>query len=457
MATYKEDKRKAGRWVVQCCHEGKSTLFGGFTKKQAKDVAETFDENQRLFFSGHQYTVEMLAKASDQKEKLRLLAGLPPKQTKAQRQKTQKERDKTNRKLSELIDLYLKHRKNRIAPTTLKLEFECLNALKVYGGNTSVKETALIDFCRDYQNEILDTVKKGDEYKHDHGHNLLKYFRTMMLWAVKNEEIDFLCEYVRDRFYAKVKGNKPKLKFFKPEEIHLIIRECNPVMRAFVLYTLNTGGNQSAVASVTHDMIDWEAKTLTRYRKKTEKTDDKAIAFVFHLWPETIKAIKEVMTKPGETEEENEEKLVFLNENGKPFVDFEIKTNRDGNVEEVPKLDNIQSAFWRLRKKHDIALSYKFFRKTGANKIKQSDLEERGIAHKLYLSHSVMGIEKDYVDGDFRALWKATKWLRTELDIPTAYKEALKRDKEKKIEHSERAKKAAAKRVAARLAKKQPA
>lgn len=446
MATFKEDKRKPGRWVVQCCHEGKSTLFGGFTKSQAKDVAETFDENQRLFSSGHRYTVEMLANA-DPKEKLRLLAGLPKKTTAKQRKTEEKERSKDNRTVGELVDLYLSKRKNKIEPTTLRLEFNCLNQLKVFGGNTPIKEAAKIEFCEDYQDEILDNVKDG-KYGHNHGHNLLKYFRAMMLWAVKNEEIGFLCEFVRDRFYANVKGCKAKLKFFTKEEIRFIIRECNPVMRAFVLYSLNTGGNQSAAASVVHSMINWEQKTLTRYRKKTEKTDKNAVQFVFHLWDETIAAMKKVMTEPAETEKENEKKLVFLNENGNPFVTLEVKDDESGKIEDIGKIDNIQSAFFRLRKKTGIALSYKFLRKTGANLIKQSDLADRGIAHKLYLSHSVMGVEKNYVDEDFRAMWLATDWLHEELGIDKAYTEAIEADKQKRVEASERAKKAAAKRNA---------
>lgn len=128
------------------------------------------------------------------------------------------------------------------------------------------------------------------------------------------------------------RANAPR-KFFEANEILALIEGATPPMRAMIYCAVNLGYGNADCARLTYDMIrdGW----VVEPRQKT------GVLRMGKLWPQTIAALDEVISKPRKARSPGVENLVFVTRLGNPYW-------TDGGH------DAISTAFYRLRTKCDV-------------------------------------------------------------------------------------------------------
>ncbi len=143
--------------------------------------------------------------------------------------------------------------------------------------------------------------------------------RVVLKYASDNELIDRLVRYGRafDRPSAKMMRrarNEAGLRIFEAAELRTLIDEADPVLRAMILLGVNAGFGNTDVASLPQPAVDLDAGWVDFPRPKTE------IRRRVPLWAETIKALREALTKRPEAKDDADADLCFLTVRGTRFV-----------------------------------------------------------------------------------------------------------------------------------------
>jgi integrase len=105
-------------------------------------------------------------------------------------------------------------------------------------------------------------------------------------------------------------------RLFSADEIHTIMNAATPDFRAAILLGINCGFGNMDVARLPTSAIDLDAGWHTFPRPKTGE------ARRAKLWPETIEAIRGVLTRRPRPSDPNDSDLVFLTNDGLPWVRF---------------------------------------------------------------------------------------------------------------------------------------
>lgn len=212
-------------------------------------------------------------------------------------------------------------------------------------------------------------------------------------WAWRNEHLETLPRILDD--YVTARRSKPNPKFFTVDEIKSMYAEASPRMKLYVVLALNCAWTQIDLATLTHDMIDWQTGIVTRERHKT------GIPSGPKLWPISLQLLKEHATEPGQ----HPDNLVLLTEQGNVLAHNGV--DETGNPTRV---DSIQAAFNRLKTKCKIdGRTFRCFRSTGAQLLSEQFHDDT--LTRLYLAHSQDGMLGHYTRDDFSRLHVATDWL----------------------------------------------
>ena len=178
--------------------------------------------------------------------------------------------------------------------------------------------------------------------------------------------------------------------FFEKEEIAKILSAASERTRLYLLLMLNTGCQQTDIAGLTHDKVDWGKKTLARKRSKTGHHAN-VPSVTYKLWPETFRLLEQFRSEHLER--------VLLNDDGQP-----LKSRRTGGT------DNIRTAYMRVVKKLGIEKPkpLKALRKTAANELQK----EYPQFVDYFLGHSPRDMAgKHYTATDQERFDKAVVWL----------------------------------------------
>ena len=182
-----------------------------------------------------------------------------------------------------------------------------------------------------------------------------------------------------------MKLDKPKKRFFTPDEINVLANKATERTKLFVMLALNCGFGQMDISTLEASMIDWETGVITRDRHKT------GVQSKSKLWPSTLALLKKHRS-PKKTG------LVLLDKDGKPLLTEKINAN--GNLS---RNDAIHRAFARLLiaakitdKRH-----FKHLRKSGANEIEKLNPD----LTSLYLAHGETKTKRHYVEQHFEKLF----------------------------------------------------
>lgn len=127
-------------------------------------------------------------------------------------------------------------------------------------------------------------------------------------------------------------------RMLEAADLRRLIRLAGVPMRAMILLGVNCGFGQSDLAALPLSAIDLGGKVIDYPRPKT------AIARRCPLWPETVKAIREVISQRPEPVNEADGGLLFLTRFGRRWV---RAREREGGAAAVP-IDSIGLEFHKL-------------------------------------------------------------------------------------------------------------
>jgi integrase len=302
---------------------------------------------------------------------------------------------KTTGTIDDLIESYLETRRLRVGSKTYPLSHDSyqsdvyrLDAFKEFchqEEKTRLAFAASAEALAKYKNGLVTSSTDGGiSIKHK-----LRTVKALMLWAYDMELIESLPRNLRK--YNDVVLPKPNPKFYTLEEVSALFKAANSRMKLWILLGLNCGYTQVDLSTLTPDMLAWGNPAISRDRNKT-KVDSE-----HRLWPSTV-ALLQKHASAGP--------LLLTTQNGQP----------DG---QPTKSDTVAHAFSELKKKVPVKLSFKNFRKTGANAIAEH-FQDKQFLVELYLAHKEERMRKHYTQQHYEELHKATDWLGDHLGLKTA-------------------------------------
>jgi integrase len=240
------------------------------------------------------------------------------------------------------------------------------------------------------------TINEADKsvyYKRDIHQALYRLF----YWASQREKLGFIAPANLKEIFTPVKSAKTanevwdneEGKYWKDEEVKLALSKAQGELKAFVILGLNCGYSTSEIGALKKEhLVDISgAKYIRTIRNKTAK-NQKPAKLRHKLWPETIAAIQETMSKDPE--------LVFTTSKGN-----DVATN-----------DYVGKLYREFLEEHKLELpQFKALRKTSANAVKA--LSDSDIA-SLHLGHATKTVtEAFYTEANWSKLDKATDTMRS--------------------------------------------
>jgi hypothetical protein len=251
--------------------------------------------------------------------------------------------------------------------------------------------------------EYTDYIR--DRFPSKNSHRLaFSSLKAMTKWAYKMRYIPELPRNL-DSDEFKYSGQPVEPHPMTLEHFAHLYKHAQERLRLYMILALNAGYTQKDIATLQHDMIDWNADPIVieRVRHKTE-TRSRCRQRAY-LWDTTTSLLKKHAT------ESNEQggNLVLVSEEGAPLVREENST------------DNIGTMFKRLKDKEEVETTHSFrdFRATGANEIDNGYEPAEGVSRvrtntelaDMFLAHTRQGIIKHYANPDLDALGHAAAWL----------------------------------------------
>ena len=188
-----------------------------------------------------------------------------------------------------------------------------------------------------------------------------------------------------------------KILTFTEAEIATLLGQASERTRLYILITLNTAMTQKDIADLDFSEVDWEQGRIIRKRSKTRSSDHVPLVN-YKLWPETLKLL-------GKHRSCQRTGRVLLNARGELLWHERIDANG-----KYQKLDNVRTAFGRLRKKSGIDKPFKSLKKTSASLLRES--EQFNSVVDLFLGHAPQKIsERHYAADPQQLLDSAIVWL----------------------------------------------
>lgn len=188
---------------------------------------------------------------------------------------------------------------------------------------------------------------------------------------------------------AEVENGK---KLFTREELREIIEQADQVvLKATIFLGINGGFGNTDCASLPRSSVDLTNAIIVNARPKT------GVERVVPLWPETIRALAEVMDQRPKPESDQVAKLVFLTPRGKQLVRQRFCTHDDGTLK-VTNIDQLSSQFSVLLS----SLGYKrrgvgFYTLRHTFRTWADTVHDQHAIHKI-MGHAIPGMSGIYVE-----------------------------------------------------------
>lgn len=215
-------------------------------------------------------------------------------------------------------------------------------------------------------------------------------------WCYERDLIEKLPRILRIRTQSlSIEVQPGSIETFSDDDVATLLAAASDRTRLYLLLMLNCGMTQKDVADMQQSEVDWRNGIVTRKRSKTSL--QKSVPTVaYKLWPETFQLLKSNRSK--------DKSLVLTNENGGPLKIQELVNGK------VRKVDNVKSAFNRLRSKTGIRGPLKALRKTAATKL--GSHTEYGKYAQYFLGHAPATVaDTHYVKPDQEQFDAALDWL----------------------------------------------
>lgn len=188
----------------------------------------------------------------------------------------------------------------------------------------------------------------------------------------------------------------------KDDDVKKLVNGPDCLGKCCAFLMLNCGFQQSQIAGLTQDDIDWEKGTITHLRGKTKKF--KGVPTVtYKLWPKTLELLTQFGNKSG---------LLITNSKGGPIWRQWIRDDgKKGLYDGVRKV---------LREKYmadvGVDIPMNIFRKTSAQKLEKHKDHKHFIEY--FLAHSASSVKRrSYSTEDQDQFDEAVEWLGRELGV----------------------------------------
>jgi integrase len=237
-----------------------------------------------------------------------------------------------------------------LSPRTLADYHQIVKAIaKHFGKSRTVPGLTPRDF-RDFRSAMakrLNTNSLKSTINKIRG--VFKYGHTAKLYA---EPIHFGDEFKRPSAKRQRRArNERGPKLFNREDILAMMDDANVHLSAMIYLGCNAGFGNSDCSSLPLSAVELETGWVSFPRPKTE------IPRRIPLWPETVKALERSIANRPEPAGETNAGLVFLRENGLPYVRVN-PPRKDDNGKETPgtPIDAVSKEFSKLVKRRGITV-----------------------------------------------------------------------------------------------------
>ena len=242
-----------------------------------------------------------------------------------------------NLSIKTMCNLYLDHLMSRTAigelrPRHVPEKTLLLRAFaKFVGPDQLVSAVSILDL-QNFRTRLIRAGLSGNTIN-----CYLAAVKAMYNWAFDNEVIGRL---PRLRAVKKLRSHKIERPTFTASQIWKLLENARVQMKAMIWLGLNCGFGCTDCAELKWKSLDLENGRVAFPRGKT------GIDRNLPLWPETIKALKELPIS-GE--------LVFYTKRGNPWVTYKRVVGKDGRVK-YTRTDSVTRAFSDLMKKTGIKM-----------------------------------------------------------------------------------------------------
>lgn len=146
---------------------------------------------------------------------------------------------------------------------------------------------------------------------------------------------------------------------FSADEVRTLLAAASPTMRAAILCGINLGFGQTDIACLTDRSIDWESGWINHPRPKTG--EDRRVP----AWPETITALRTVLSIRPQARHPENRNLLFLTAEGNPVLRWIPNSDKPGKGNHV---DRISTMFGKLVRRLKLSSGRGFYclRRTAA-------------------------------------------------------------------------------------------
>ncbi len=232
----------------------------------------------------------------------------------------------------------------------------------------------------------------------------LNSIKSFIRWLWQIEAIDTLPRIMDGKSNAlKISNPVTKVVIFKKEEIATLLAKAPIRTQLYVLLMLNCGITQKDISDLDMSEVDWASGRISRKRSKTKKfAHVPEVSYL--LWHKTLYLLSQERSVAVSGP-------VLLNANGKPLWYEEVRP--DGSLN---KIDNVRSAFERLKRKTKIKKPLKSLKKTSASLIRNNG-KYAGL-EGLFLGHAPQSMsDKHYTTVPQKLFDEAICWLAREYGI----------------------------------------
>ena len=236
-----------------------------------------------------------------------------------------------------LCNLYLDHQESRaeigeIQPRHVSDQILLLkDFVRFVGPNRPVSDISTIEL-QNYRKRLIKTRKSPNTIN-----NRIAAVKAMYNWALDNEVI---VNAPRLKAVKKVTSPKQEKPTFTMTQIHKILHNASPQMKAMIWLGLNCGFGCTDCAELKWKNVDLQNGRVDFPRGKT------GIGRNLPLWSETVRALNEIPVS-GE--------LVFYTRKGNPWVRT-VKGVGKGGKEKYKKTNNVSKEFSKLMKRTDLKM-----------------------------------------------------------------------------------------------------
>lgn len=251
----------------------------------------------------------------------------------------------------------------------------------------------------DYYSHLMRGIGEND-WSADYARDRLNAIKMLVRWLWALDLIDPPKILESRELRIRRKTSAPRV--FTKEEVSRMLSLATARTKLYILLMLNCGMGQKDISDLRQDEVDWENGTVTRKRSKTAHHEN-VPTVTYKLWPETLRLLQQERAKAGD--------YVLVNEDG-----GRLKVEELDEAGSLRKIDNVASAFSRLKRTTKIKKPIKLLRKTSATLLRSQYLYA-GI-ESLFLGHAPRSIaDRHYAAVPQDLLDQAIEWLGKELGI----------------------------------------